>query len=144
MNTTQIDNVLPKHVKYFQDVYPIVHLPSTLIQPSIIVLNLNKHYMPSSHWVAACSSDSGYAEYLDLHGLPPYKLEIIALLQRQSISWTFNHHRQQGLTSKVCAHYCLIYALNRGVGHTLKSFVDIFVPARYTCNDKKAVRLFRA
>jgi hypothetical protein len=70
MNTTQIDKVLPKHVKYFQGLYPIDLLPSTLIKPSIIVINLNKHYMFGSHWVAVCISDSGYAEYFDSYGLP--------------------------------------------------------------------------
>jgi hypothetical protein len=51
MNTIQIDKVLSKHVKYFQGVYPLYLLPSTLIKPSIIVINLDKNYMPGSHWV---------------------------------------------------------------------------------------------
>ena len=29
-------------------------------------------------------------------------------------------------------------------GHSMTSFVNMFVSARYTCNDKKAVRMFRA
>ena len=101
MNTLQINKVLSIHAKYFQGVYPIDLLPSTLIKPSIIVINLDKHYMPGSHWVAVCISDSGYAEYFDSYGLLPYKFEIMALLQRHSISWTFNRHRLQGLTSNV-------------------------------------------
>ena len=64
MNTIQITKVLTKHVKYFQRVYPIDLLPSTLIKPSIIVINLDKHYMPGSHCVAVCFSDSEYTEYL--------------------------------------------------------------------------------
>jgi len=65
MNFIQIRKVLTKRVKYFQGVYPIDNLPSTLIKPSIIVINLDKHYMPGSHWVGVCFSDSGYAEYFD-------------------------------------------------------------------------------
>jgi len=80
MNTTQTDKVLSKPIKYFEDFYPIDRLPSTLIKPSIIVINLNKHYI--QHWVAVCISDPGYAEYFDWYGLPPYKLEILAFLQR--------------------------------------------------------------
>jgi hypothetical protein len=99
MNTIQIKKVLTKHVKYFQGVYPIDLLPSTLKKPPIFGINLDKHYMPGSYWVAVCFSDSGYAEYFDSYGLPPYKLEIMAYLQRHSISWTFNRHRLQGLTS---------------------------------------------
>jgi len=104
MNATQIDKFLSNHVKYFQGVYSIDLLTSTLIKPSIIVYNLDKHYMPGLHWVAVCISESGYAEYFDSYGLPPYKLEIIAFLQRHAKSWTFNRHRLQGITSNVCGH----------------------------------------
>ena len=93
MNTIQINNVLTKHVKHFQGVYPIDILPSTLIKQLKIFINLDKHYMPGSHWVPACFSDSGNAEYFDSFGLPPYKLEIMAYLQRLSVSWTSNRHR---------------------------------------------------
>jgi hypothetical protein len=84
MNTTQIYKVLSEHVKYFQGVYPKDRLPSTLIEPSIIVVNLDKHYMPGSHWVAVCISDSRYAKYFDSYGLPLYKLVIMAL-DRKSV-----------------------------------------------------------
>jgi hypothetical protein len=144
MNTIQIDKVLSKHVKYFQGFYPIDLLQSTLIKPSIIVISLDKHCMPGSHWVAVCFSDSGYAEYFDSCGLPPYKREIMAYLQRYSISWTFNRHRLQGLTTNVCGHYCGIYALHRARELSMTSFVNMFSPARCTCNDIKAVRMFRA
>jgi hypothetical protein len=144
MNTTQICKVLTKHVKYFQGVYPIDLLPSTLTKPSLIVINLDKHYMPGSHWVAVCFSDTGYAEYFDSYGLPPFMYEITTYLQRHSISWTFNSHRLQGLTSNVCGHYCCLYALHRVRGQTMMSFINMFKPARYTCNDKKDVRMFRA
>jgi len=71
MNAIQINKILTKYVKYFQGVYPIDLLPSTLIKPSIIVINLDNHYMPGSHLVALCISDSGYAEYFDSYGLSP-------------------------------------------------------------------------
>jgi hypothetical protein len=51
MNTLQIRKVLTTHVKYFQDVYPIDLLPSTLIKPSTIVINLDKDYKPGSQSV---------------------------------------------------------------------------------------------
>jgi len=144
MNTIQIHKVLTKHVNWFQGVYPLDLLPSTLIKPAIFVINLDKHYMPGSHWEAVCFSDSEYAEYFDSYGLPPFKLEIMAYLQRHSISWIFNRHRLQGLTSNACGHYCCLYALHRARGLSMTSFVNMFIPARYTRNDKKALRMFRA
>jgi len=59
MNTMQISKVLTKHVEYFQGVYPIDLLPSTFIKPSIIVIYLDKHYMPCSHRVGLYFSHSG-------------------------------------------------------------------------------------
>jgi hypothetical protein len=144
MNTIQINRVLTIHVKCFQGVHPIDLLPSTLLKPSIIIINLDKHYMPGSHWVAVCFSESGCAEYFDSYGLPRYKLEIITYLQRHSISWLFNRHRIQGIPSNVCGHYCCIYAHHRAEGLSMTSFVSMFSPACYTCNDIRAVRMFRA
>jgi len=144
MNTIQIHKVLTNYVNYFQGVYPLDPLPSTLIKPAIIVINLDKHYMPGSLWLAVFFSDSGYAEYFDSYGLPPFKLEIKAYLQRHSISWIFNRHRLQSLTSNVCGYYCCLYARHSVRGLSMTSFVNMFIPARYTCNDKKAVRMFRA
>ena len=100
--------------------------------------------MPSTHWLAVSFSNSGYAEYFDLYGLPPYKLKIMAYFQRHSISWTFNRRRLQGLTTNVCGHYCCIYVLHRARGLSMTSFVNMFSPARYTCNDIRALRMFRA
>ena len=140
MNTIQNNKDLTKHVKYFQEVYPINLLPATLIKPSITVNH--KHYMPDSHWVAVCIYDSGYAKYFDSYGLPPYKLEIMAFLQRHSISKTFNRHRLHDLTSKVCGHYCCIYALWRVRRQSMTSFVNTFVPAPTPATIKKAVPMF--
>jgi hypothetical protein len=144
MNTLQTRNVLTKHVKYFQGVYPIDLLTSTIIKPSIFVINVDKHYVPGSHWVAICFSDSGYAEYFDSYGLSPFKYEITAHLQSHSISSTFNRHRLQSLTSNICGYYCCLYAFHKALGQSMTSFVDMFLSAPYTCNDKMAVRFFRA
>ena len=85
----------------------------------MIAINLDKHYMPGSHCVAVCISDSGYAEYFDSYDLPPYKFEIKVFLQRHSIFWTFKRHRLHGFSSNDCVHYCCIYALHRGEGKTM-------------------------
>ena len=100
--------------------------------------------MPGSHWVAVCISDYGYADYFDPYRLPPYMFEIMAFLQRHSTSWIFNRHILQGLTSYVCGYYCCIYATNRARGQSKKSFLNMFLTVRYTCNNKEAVGIFRA
>jgi len=138
MNSIQIHNVLTKYVKYFPVIYPTDLLPSTLIKPSRIAINFDKHHMVVSHWVAVCFSNSGFAEYFDSYGLPPVKYEIMAYLQRHLISWTFNRHRRQGLTSNVCGHCCGLCVLHRGRELSMTPFNTV-LPSRYTCNDKKAM-----
>jgi len=87
MNITQIEKVSSKHEKYYQGVYPIDILQSTLIKTSIFAIKLDKNYMPDSHLVAVCISESRYAESFDSFGQPHYKFEIMALLKRHLISW---------------------------------------------------------
>ena len=100
--------------------------------------------MPGSHWVALCFSESLYAEYFDFYGLPPFKFKIMAYLQLQSNSWIFKRHSIQGLTSNVCGYYRCLYALHTARGISMTSFVNMFIPARNTCKDKRAVFVFRA
>ena len=107
--------------------YPLDHSASAILKPLIIVINLDKHYVPCSHCKAVCFSESGYTEYFDSCGLPPFKLEINSYLQRHLISWTFNHHRIQGLTSNVCGYYCCLYTLHKASGQSMTSFVSTFV-----------------
>jgi hypothetical protein len=135
MNTIQINKILTKHVKYFQDVYPIDVLPSTLVKPAIIVINIDKRNIPGSH---------GIAEYFDSHGLPTYKPEIKAYLQRHSIPWTNKSHRLQDLTTNVLGLYCCIYALHRAKGLSMTSFVNMFLLALGICNDIRNERMFCA
>jgi len=68
----------------------------------------------------------------------------MAYLQRHSISWTFNRLRLQGLTSNVCGHYCCLYTNHKAQGLSMTSFVDMFLPARYTYNNKSVVQMFRS
>jgi len=95
--------------------------------------------MPGSHWEAV--SPTPGTPNIDSYGLPPFKYEIMAYLQRHSISWTFNRHRLQGITSNVCGYYCCVYALqSQGTIHDVVP--KHVLPARYTRNDKMVVQMF--
>ena len=142
--TIQINRILSKHLNYFQEVYPIDLLLSTLLNPSIIVINLSKNYISGSHCLDLCFSNSECAEYFDSCDLPPYKLKIMTYLHRHSISCEFNCYRLKGLTANNCGHYCHIYAFHRAKGLSMTSFVNMFLPAPYTFNDIGAVNMFRA
>jgi len=146
MCTIQINRILPKHLNYFQEVYPIDLLLSILLNPSIIVINLSKNYirLSGSHYLDLCFSNSEWAEYFDSCDLPPYKLEIMAYLHRHSISCEFNCYRLKGLTANNCGQYCHIYAFHRAKGLSMTSLVNMSLPAPYTFNDIRPMSMFRA
>ena len=100
--------------------------------------------MPGSRCVAVCFSDSVYTNYFHSYSLPPYKLKVMAYLERHSISLKFNSHTLQCLISNVCGFYCCMYALRRARGQPMSSFASMFLHARYTCNDIRALRIFLA
>jgi len=50
MNTIQIQKVLSKRVKYFQGVYPVYILPSTIIKLSVTALTLISIICPVCIW----------------------------------------------------------------------------------------------
>jgi hypothetical protein len=125
MNTSQIDRVLKRHLIYFQGVYPIDLLPSAFSKPAIFVVNL-KHYLPGSHWIALCFSDSGYAEFFDSYDLPSIHYEVIQFSERHCTHWDYNRHRIQGVTSDVCGHHCCIFSHHSDQGRPMTSFVKQF------------------
>ena len=143
MNSIQISKFLTKHVKYFQGVCQIDLLSSTIIQPSIIVIKVHMHYYPGSRWVAFLFFRLWLRRIFWFVRFATVKLEIKIYLQHHSISWTFNCHWLQGLTSIAYGYYCCLYALHRPRGMSMTSIVNICLPARYTCNDIRAVSMFR-
>jgi len=143
MYTIQINRILFKHLNYFQEVYPVDLLLSTLLTHIIIVINLSKNYISCSHCLDLCFRNTEWDEYFDSYDLPPYKLEIMAYLHRHSISCEFNCYRLKGLTANNCGHYCHIYAFHRAKGLSVTSFVNMFLPPPYTFNDIRPVSMFR-
>ena len=97
-----------KTKKHFRGVYPLDHLPRRLLKrPSSLIVNLDEHYKPGSHWVAIFIDNRGRAFYFDPLGMLPPK-PIATFLDRNSkTGWLYNAHKFQGDLSILCGLYCL-------------------------------------
>ena len=65
---------------------------------------------PGQHWVSLFIDHDNYAEYFDSFGLPPLYSEIFDCLENNKIGMLFYNSIQiQGVTSKTCGNYCVLF-----------------------------------
>lgn len=83
MDTDQLKKVLSRDLgSSFGGVYPVDLIPDHLISnQKAIVINLDPHYKPGSHWVCLYLSGNR-VEYFDSYGLPPFLKTSKSLLTR--------------------------------------------------------------
>jgi hypothetical protein len=160
MNSIHIDKVLTKHVKYLQGVYPIDLLPSTLIKPSIIVININNCHQETLHARIALGSCLFFRLWICRifwfvrpttiqtrnHGIPPAPLNFLNLQPPQTTG--FNHEclrslllhlrtpqSQWTIRDVICEHVltCTLHLQRyKSSAHVSRS-VSIVVPPAASC-----------
>lgn len=95
---------------YFGGVFPIDHLPLTLIaKPRSFIVNLDESWKPGSHWVVIYFPVNGPAYYFDSYGRYP-PASIITFMERNSkFGWKYNIKKLQGDLSVRCGYYCIVF-----------------------------------
>ena len=145
MNSLQVKRALMEDAQLkviFNGVYASDKLPTKPRRPFAIVINLDKHHQPGSHWVAVYASEMNNMQYFDSYGRPPALHSIIRFLKRVGGRWTYNENELQNTTTSVCGQYCLVYLWMRSRGHRLQDFVQLF--GRHTMkNDIKIDAMFK-
>lgn len=128
MNSQQIQRALMRHRhtrRHFLGVFPSDGLPPILQYPASLVVNLDPHDLPGSHWAAIYIDGNKKATYFDSFGLPPIPT-IKLLLRTYSRKNTCSKRVLQELTSNVCGHYCILFILCRSRGRSTTSFLRAF------------------
>ena len=113
----------------FKRVYPSDQLPTSVSSyPALFIANVDTSEKPGSHWVAFYFTKDKEAEFFDSYGLPPsnYTGTFTSFLNNNSSSWKFNTLTLQSMTSKVCGHYGLYFALFRCRNISMSSIVYRF------------------
>ena len=81
-------------------------------RPSSLIVNLDPHNLPGSHWVGIFfpRNESRYALYFDSYGRPPLDPRLLAFLTRNSRNkWFNNPYVYQDEQSSVCGWYALLF-----------------------------------
>lgn len=115
---------------YHHGVYPADLLPRHVQTPSAIVVNSDIHTKPGSHWRAIFINKNRELDFFDSYGRPP-EVALNRFIQGNSRVARFNSHLLQGLSSRVCGHYCLVFLYYRSQGVSLDEFLTLF------CNNPK-------
>lgn len=114
MDTDQLKNVLSRDLgSSFGGVYPVDLIPDHLISnQKAIVINLDPHYKPGSHWVCLYLSGNR-VEYFDSYGLPPFSKNIKVFIDKNSKDIHYNQRRYQDFNTDVCGQYCVYFLHER-------------------------------
>lgn len=129
MDTRQLNIIASKDTslrRVFKGVYASNRIPRCLQEPLGIVVNLDEHDKPGSHWVAIYAPLVGIVEYFDSYGLPPTVAHILRFLKEFAKPWIYNECQLQDPSSNVCGHYCITYLSHRSQGKTLPEYLQKF------------------
>lgn len=132
-----------KHL--LRGIFAADNLPRLIDKPCLIVANTDSLKKAGTHWVAFYFDSFGRGEYFDSYGLPPYIPEHREFLQRNCTRWTHNNVQLQGLMSKVCGEYCVLYLAHRARGLFPYEFVNTFKTFNsYEKNDNFVRNMFKS
>ena len=94
LTTAQLLRYLSQHKKtkrHFRGVYPLDYLPKRLLRrPSSLIVNLDEHYKPGSHWVAIYIGNRGTSFYFDPLGMQPPDQIAVFLDRNSKNGWYYN------------------------------------------------------
>ena len=105
---------------------------------SAMVVNLDPHNKPGSHWVAIYINNN-VGEYFDSYGLPPLNPNILNFLKTNCRLWLYNVKSIQNETSRVCGHYCIWFLSQKAAGKSLAQIQGQFGENTRT-NDREVSR----
>jgi hypothetical protein len=142
MDTEQIDRILSillsKGRVKFLGVFPKDLAPNReniTYYPTCFVLNTDPSSKPGAHWTAYFMKNQSETEFFDSYGLTPEAYDL------PSYNYTlYNKLQLQGLSTRVCGHYCIRFIYLRSCGVPL---TRIFISAcshSTTCNDYQISR----
>ena len=118
MNTSQIDQILRQELgEVFVGVFSRDTIPLQLPNKFAMVVNTHPSNKPGEHWVAFYV-DRREGEYFDSYGFPPPP-DFEILLDKYSVTQSYNRHQLQDYFSFVCGQFCIYYLYHRYHGESL-------------------------
>ena len=139
LNTIQIRQALQRE-ETFIGVYPIDLIPTTTRVPCTLVINLDRHFLDGSHWVALSINSKRQAHLIESFGRPPQK-NILTFIERNAIrGYIFNRIRFQVNESIACGYFCILFVL---MYRNLKKFYKILQKCNHLKNEIVTITLIK-
>ncbi len=107
-------------------VYPLDKIPKPNGVPECIIVNLDQHNKPGSHWIAIFIDPDGIGEYFDSYGRMPRKTQLKTYLRKNCTDWIANTKHLQSLFSSTCGQYCVYYLHKRVRGIPMSKILEVF------------------
>jgi len=142
MNTRQLlkcidsDGILRREC---EGVYPANKIPKPYGYPFAVIVNLDKHTEPGSHWVCIFMNRDGESEFFDSYGRKPDTNEIQSYMKKYATRLRCNEKQLQGPYSSACGQYCLYYMYHRLRNYTMNMITEKF-GSDYDKNDTYVTR----
>lgn len=139
MRSSYLEKICDLNLKHaFLGVRPRDMLPKYKIsqskKPFSIIINLDKHYEPGSHFVLIyCQNNIIY--YFDSFGIPPIYEEILTFINKQKCEYAFNKIQIQDENSLFCGYFCFGYLLAKDKKFTNDEFLNLFSTQNLSIND---------
>lgn len=149
LTTTDIQNHIiedPAVSPHFLGVHPSDSLAHLRVSPpASLIVNLDPHYLPGSHWVAIFIPRYGHAAYFDSLGMYPMIDDIIFFLDTNSRDgWCFNPYMYQDLRSVYCGYYAMAFIKLAHRDFDLTDFDECFIRGNGPYNDYVLLKYLKA
>lgn len=140
MNTLEINDTLLNNKflsSSFIGVFPCDYLTFKVNKyPCSLVVNTDPSYKEGEHWVCFYIDKNKTIEYFDSYGVPPLNDEILNFYKENGNGHVYNNKQLQGLSSRACGHYCVLYLISRGNNMNKDRIVNTLYSKHAGTNDQ--------
>lgn len=108
--------------KIFLGVFPSDMLPTKVSHyPAALVINLDPHDQPGSHWVAVYLDSQGKIDYFDSYGRKPNLENIEKFIS--NAKYKHNSTPVQRLLTATCGQFCIYFLIWRARGVPMEQII---------------------
>ena len=146
MNTHHITSVISlgsANSNIFKGVFARNHFIDQCISyPSIYIINTDNSNQSGSQWTGVYFSIDHKCQYFDSYGIPPLFNDVVNKLRSIDSTFVYNSYVLQSLNTNVCGIYCIVFAIMKCKGYSLKDIIDLFLLTNNDDERDHALRYF--
>jgi hypothetical protein len=107
----------------FKGVFPIDKIPDITSYPSAMIVNMDGHDEPGSHWVALYFDKKRRCDFFNSYGVEPKDI-LKAYIEKNSVSYSYNEKQVQKIFTTTCGQFCIFFLFWRVRGVSMKTIMS--------------------